>query len=108
MGRPDTLQVNTENDPLGEQNLFSQPTQSFASADTLSCLFHRYSGHRLAAPFFDRAPLITYISLQGDLIEVTQKGSDGVQVERIIADIRSGFPLFYTFLEYSAASRTPI
>lgn len=105
MGRPDTLQVNTENDPLGEQNLFSQPRQSFASADTLSCLFHRYSGHRLAAPFFDRAPLITYISLQGDLIEVTQQGSDGFKVERIIAGFRSGFPSFYTFQEYSAAYR---
>src|SRR5690625_8002534 len=90
---------------MGDQNLFTQPRQSFSSADTLSCLFHRYSGHRVAAPFFDRAPLITYISLQGDLIEVTQQGSDGFKVERSIAGFRSGFPSFYTFQEYSAAYR---
>src|SRR5690625_7972658 len=48
---------------------------------------------------------ISYISLQGDLIEVTQQGSDGFKVERIIAGFRSGFPSFYTFQEYSAAYR---
>src|SRR5690625_6832894 len=67
MGRPDTLQLNTENDPLGEQNLFTQPRQRCASADTVSCLFHRYSHQRVAPPHLARAPLITYISLQGDL-----------------------------------------
>src|SRR5690625_6576782 len=48
---------------------------------------------------------ISYISLQGDLIEVTQQGSDGFKVERIIAGFRSGFPSCYTFQEYSAAYR---
>src|SRR5690625_7113386 len=49
---------------------------------------------------------ISYISLQGDLIEVTQQGSDGFKVERIIAGFRSGFPSFYTFQEYRSEEHT--